>query len=377
LIRDDMERKHLLDLEPQFVEASGKFATLLYKEEIEVLLRTPGYGGFSLLDLHDYPTQGTALIGLLDGFWDSKGFIAPEAFRRFCNATVPLLRMPKRTYTSGENFVATADLAHYGPADLPNAQPVWSIKDQQGHEVAAGRLPALTAPAGKLTTLGAIDASLASVHAPSKLKVTVSLAGAGFANDWEIWVYPAKAAPQPPADVTVSGNWDEAKAALAQGKKVVFFPQATNQTQTMPGKFLPVFWSPVWFPTQKPNTMGLLCDPRHPLFAQFPTEMHSNWQWFDLMQHSLLFILDGTPADYRPLVQVIDNFARNHKLGVVFEGRVGNGQLLVSGFDLPRLTDVPAARQLLSSLYDYVASAKFKPATPLDAATLEKLFAAN
>ena len=69
------------------------------------------------------------------------------------------------------------------------------------------------------------------------------------------------------------------------------------------------------------------------------------------MQHSRLFILDDTPADYRPLVQVIDNFARNHKLGVMFEGRVGSGQLLVCGFDLPNMTKDPAARQLLSSLY--------------------------
>ena len=77
LIRDDLAKKHLLDLAPQYVQASGRFAVRLYKEEIEVLLRTPGYAGFSLLDLHDYPTQGTALVGPLDPFWDSKGFITP------------------------------------------------------------------------------------------------------------------------------------------------------------------------------------------------------------------------------------------------------------------------------------------------------------
>ena len=102
-----------------------------------------------------------------------------------------------------------------------------------------------------------------------------------------------------------------------------------------------MFWSPVWFPNQQPNTMGILCDPQHPLLARFPTEFHSNWQWYDLMQHSRLFILDQTPADYRPLIQVIDNFARNHKLGLVFEGRAGRGQLLVCGLDLPNMTKTP------------------------------------
>jgi hypothetical protein len=376
LIRDDLGKKHLLNQETEFVQASGKFATLLYKEEIEVLLRTPGYGGFSLLDLHDYPTQGTALVGPLDAFWNSKGFITPAAYRRFCNATVPLLRLPKRTYTSDETFAATAEIAHYGAADMPDVSPVWTIKDGLGREVAAGKLPVLTVPTGKLTTLGAIRASLAEVHAPAKLTVTVSLPGTTFSNDWEIWVYPAKTSvPRPPADVVVSEKWDEARAALVAGKKVVFFPSANNSTQAMPGKFLPVFWSPVWFPSQKPNTMGLLCDPQHPLFAQFPTEFYGNWQWYELMQHSRLFILDDTPADYRPLVQVIDNFARNHKLGAMFEGRAGNGRLLVCGFDLPHLKNDPAAQQLLASLYAYVGSAKFQPATPLDISRLENLFA--
>jgi hypothetical protein len=374
IIRDDLGQKHLLGLAPQYVDASGKFATLLYKEEIEVLLRTPGYAGFSLLDLHDYPTQGTALVGPLDPFWDSKGFITPDAFRRYCSPTVPLLRLPKRAYTSDEPFEAAADIAHYGPADLPKAQPVWAIHDEQGREVASGRLKALTVPTGKLTALGTIQASLESAPAPGKLTVTLSLQDTGFANDWQIWVYPANVAPQPPAHVVVSETWDEARTALAAGRKVVFFPHATNSRQSLRGSFLPVFWSPVWFPDQKPNTMGLLCDPRHPLLAQFPTESHSDWQWFSLMQHARVLVLDDTPENYRPTVQVIDNFARNHKLGVVLEGRVGGGQLLVCGFDLPAMTNEPAARQLLASLYNYADSPAFRPKQALDSSLLDKLF---
>jgi hypothetical protein len=374
MIREDLEKKHLLDLAPQYVQASGRFATLLYKEEIEVLLRTPDYAGFALLDLHDYPTQGTALIGPLDPFWESKGFITPEAYRRFCGPTVPLLRMTKRTYSSDEMFEAVAEIAHYGTAALPNTQPVWAIKDDQGREVASGKLPVLSVPTGKLSSLGAIKASLANAHAPGKLTVTISLPDKAIVNDWEIWVYPANVTPQPPTDVVVCEKWDQAKAALDAGKKVVFFARAANSTNSLNGRFLPVFWSPVWFPTQKPNTMGLLCDPQHPLLKQFPTEFHSNWQWHELMQHSRMFVLDDTPADYRPLLQVIDNFARNHKLGVVFEGRVGSGQLLVCGFDLPAMTKDPAARQLLASLYHYIASPAFRPTQELGGELLEKLF---
>ncbi|MEI6177422.1 MAG: hypothetical protein WCS43_11070, partial [Verrucomicrobiota bacterium] len=375
MVRDDLKKKNLFDLEPQFVESCGKFATLLYKEEIEVLLRTQGYGGFSLLDLHDYPTQGTALIGPLNAFWESKGFITPEGYRRFCNITVPLLRTPKRAYTNAESFESTVHLAHYGAADLANVQPIWKITDAQGNEISAGKLQPLTAPTGKVTDLGTIKTPLADIKSPGKFTVTVSIHGTQFVNDWEIWVYPVAPAPTPPADVLICSNWNDAKAGLAAGKKVVFFPGLTNSAHSMAGSYLPVFWSPVWFPSQKPNTMGLLCDPKHPLFAQFPTEMHTNWQWYDLMQHSRLFVLDETPADYRPQVQVIDNFARNHKLGIVFETRVGSGLLLVCGFDLLNPKRDSASQQFLTSLYTYVGSANFKPSAEINSGTLEAIFA--
>ena len=374
IIRDDLAKKNLLHLEPQYVQASGKFATLLYKEEIEVILRTPGYGGFQLLDLKDYPMQGTAVVGVLDAFWDSKGFITPEGFRRFCGPTVPLLRMPKRAYTADETFAATADLSHFGPTDLANVKPVWKVKDDQGHEIASGTLPVQSIETGKLTSLGDVNASLAKAVAPCKLTVSIALEGTKISNDWEIWVYPSEVATEPPNDVVVCENWDDAKAALAQGKDVVYFALTAGAKRSMPGGFLPVFWSPVAFPNQKPNTMGLLLDPKHPLFAQFPTEMHSNWQWYNLTQKSRAFILDDSPAIYQPIVQNIDNFARNHKLGIIFEGRVGRGNLLVCGFDLLNQSEDPVARQLLAGIYTYVGSQSFKPTQTFSDETLDELF---
>ncbi len=52
--------------------ASGKLQTLCYKADIEAALRTTGFAGFQLLDLHDFPGQGTALVGVLDPFWEEK-----------------------------------------------------------------------------------------------------------------------------------------------------------------------------------------------------------------------------------------------------------------------------------------------------------------
>jgi len=373
LIEADLEKKHLLDLAPKFVDASGKFAVALYKEEVEVLLRTPEYAGFSLLDLHDYPTQGTALIGPLDPFWDSKGFITPEAFRRFCGPTVPLLRIAKRTYTAGEALEGTVDLANYGPANLPNAQAVWTIKNLQGQAIASGTLPLANAPTGTLTALGKFQAPLTAASAPVKAIVTVALQGTQFSNDWEIWIYPGDVQPKAPEGVAVYNTWEETQPVLERGGKAILFAKTGGASLSMRGAFLPVFWSPVWFPSQKPNTMGLLCDPEHPIFAHFPTESHSNWQWHSLMQSSRLFVLDNTPSDYRPALQVIDNFARNHKLGVIFEARVGKGQLLVCGIDLPSMKKDPAARQLLASVYNYAGSSAFHPQQEIAASLLEDM----
>lgn len=376
LVQDDLAARHLLDLAPRFVQATGRHAVLLYKEEIEILMRTPGHAGFSLLDLHDYPGQGTALIGPLDPFWDSKGFVSPEVHRRYCGATVPLLRMKKRTFTTDETFAAEAEIAHFGPKDLTNAQPVWTIRDESGREVASGSLAALNVPTGRLTSLGTFSASLAKAPAPAKLTVTVSLTGTAFANDWDIWVYPSSAEATAPADVVIAQSWDHTtKAALANGKKVILFPAFVNPSQSLPGRFLPVFWSPIWFPKQQPNTMGILCDPKHPALARFPTEFYSNWQWYDLLQNSRSVNLNGTPATFRPIVEIIDNFARNNKLGNLFEARVDGGSLLVCTIDLPRIAGKqPTAQQLLRSLYAYVGSGSFAPSEELESVLLDKLF---
>jgi len=376
MIRDDLAKKNLLDLASKFVDASGRQATILYKSDIESKLRTAGLAGFSLLDLHDYPTQGTALVGLLDSFWDSKGCVTPEAFRQFCGPVVPLLRMPKRTYSSEEPLVTDVELANYGPTNLTNALPVWTIRDEGQKEIASGQLPPVDAPTGQLTHLGEIRTPLAKTDTrePHKLKVSIALQGTEIVNTWDIWVYPQKASLQPPSNVTVCQNWSEAKAALAEGKRVLFFPSIANPSLSMPGRFKPVFWSPVWFPYQRPNTMGLLLNPQHPLYATFPTDNFSDWQWCDLMQHSTLFVLDETPATYRPLAQIVDNFARNHKLGVIFEGRVGKGSLLVCGLQLQGQPKNPAAMQMLASLYEYAGSEAFHPAQTFGDTFCEKLF---
>ena len=126
IFRDSMKAHGLLEKNKDFARASGQFQLACYKEEIEANLRTPGLGGFQLLDLHDYLGQGTALVGLLDPFWEPKSYVKAEEFKQFSNATVPLARL-KRVFTTAEKFEADVELAHYGAAPIENALAVWKI----------------------------------------------------------------------------------------------------------------------------------------------------------------------------------------------------------------------------------------------------------
>jgi hypothetical protein len=375
IVRDFLAGAGLESQARDFLRASGRFQALFYKDEIEACLRTPGWAGFQLLDLHDFPGQGTALVGVLDAFWQEKGYIAPAAYRRFCDQTVPLARLPKRIWTTDETLRATIDVAHFGPLDLPAAEIRWRLRDARGRTVTHGALPPQPIPAGRVTPLGGVEIPLDRFDRATALNLDVAIANTRFANDWNFWVYPTAPLPTPDA-VTVVNEPDAALAALErQNARVVLFADPRRVAGRTIGRFDPIFWNKLWFPSQPQHTLGLLLDPKHPALAGFPTAFHSDWQWQDLVNYSKPMLLDGLPRDVRPVVQPIDDWNSCRKLGLVFEARVGSAHLLVCSIDLDHDLDRrPAARQLRASLLDYAASRRFQPATALDPAQVRSLF---
>ena len=158
----------MLEQADDMVKASGALAVLCYREDIEAALRTRGFAGLQLLDLQDFPGQGTALVGILNAFMESKGLIEPAKWREFCSETVPLLRFDKYTWTTAETFGASAQVAHYGAAEIKGAVAVWTPADAQGRSLASGRLAATSVPQGSLTELGEVRIPLAKVAAPAE-----------------------------------------------------------------------------------------------------------------------------------------------------------------------------------------------------------------
>jgi len=123
-----------------------------------------------------------------------------------------------------------------------------------------------------------------------------------------------------------------------------------------------------------PGTMGILTDPKHPALEEFPCESHTNWQWFPIIKQSYPMILDRLPQNYHPIIQVIDNVERNHKLGLLYELKTGNGRLLVCMSDLKSVLDKPEARQFYYSLLHYMNSSDFEPSLTLKPDELKALF---
>jgi hypothetical protein len=375
----------------QFLLASGKLQTLCYKEEIESALRTPGMAGFELLDLHDFPGQGTALVGVLDPFWEGKGYVTAEEYRRFCNSTVPLARMSKRVFTTDEALQADLEVAHFGPEPLSPATVYWKLVDASGRTLTNGGWGVKSIPVDNGTPLGRVSLDLKSFPAPARYKLVVGVGQVSsrplprrseppvFENDWDLWVYPTRVDIHPPAGVTVVEDLDsQTLSALDSGGKILLLipPNRvqTGQSNKVVLGFSSIFWNTAWTGRQPPTTLGILCDPEHPALAEFPTEYHSNWQWWYLVSRAGAMILDGLPEDLHPTVQVIDDWVTNHKLGLVFEGKVGRGKLLVCSIDLKKgREENPVARQMLRSLIDYMAGPKFKPTVALTPAQIQGL----
>jgi len=355
-VRKDLEKKGLLSKAGDYTSATGKFATLLYKEEIERALKTSGLSGFQLLDLHDFPGQGTALVGVLNAFWESKGFVSAEEWRMFCSEVVPLIWFEKAVYNTNETFKAEYGIADYF-RDFKNAVLKWRVIDGNGKIIKEDSAQFSSIQKGSTSKLGSFSIPLAGLPAPAKYTIQLMLQGTSYKNQWNFWLYQPEVKPRENGIVATT-SFNDALAALNEGKKVLLNPDVED-ISGITGKFVPVFWSPVHFPDQ-PGTMGLLMDPKHAAFRDFPTDFYSNWQWWDLCKKSKTIILDNLTV--YPIVTVIDNFFKNRKLANVFEARVGKGLLVFSSVDIHSdLVNRPVARQLKSSLLNYMNSSDFNP----------------
>lgn len=369
-----------------FFRASGLWAVQLYKADIEMDLRTRGMAGFQLLDLQDYPGQGSAYVGVLDAFMESKGLVRPEEWRQWCSPVVPLLVISRFCFEDGDTLSARVQVANYGGTSLAGKTLRWTLGVHTG---------TLTVPEGEgLLDVGTIVCVPRASRA-RKDTLTLSVEGTDAHNTYALWFYPKRVAGG--SEIVIADDLTpDICRQLERGARVLWMPTRSStfsvqsdSTHTdkcaTPYTVGPLFTTDYWnyrmFKTicennkkePSPGTLGILVDPSHPVFADFPTEMHSDWQWFPVLKNAHPLVLDNFGDSCQPLVQVIDNVERNHRLGILMEWRVGKGRLLVCMSDLWKASEWPEGKAFFASVLHYMRSESFDPRQALSLHELSTL----
>ena len=336
-----------------FYEAAGQLAVLCYEEEVEAFMRTDGLAGFELLGLQDFPGQGTALVGMLDSFLDSKGFISPEKWRNYCSETVLLGKFASYVYQYGDDITIEAVLHHYGQDKAEGGLTI--TLTVEGDEISCIRSKMCICEPGKNTSLGTWNISTGNRDCKKAARAVLSLEFGKYQKEYPIFLYP-EAQPEEPGEILVTEQFTEKeKQAMEEGKTV--FLASDHLAQGIEGFFPTDFWCYPMFRDAcvasgrktAPGTMGLLIQKDHPLLADFPTNSYSEWQWQQPVVYSTGYILDDYPG-IKPIIQVIDHISRNHRIGLLFEVPCEKGRLIICGIDLLHHLDLPEICQLYNSI---------------------------
>lgn len=377
IFRETLAENDMGDQAESFLMSSGKLQALCYKADIEAALRTPGFAGFHLLQLHDFPGQGTALVGILNPFFESKGYITPGEFRMFCNETVPLARIPKMVYNNNETFKANIEIAHFGEKPVENAEVICQVINEKGEIIRKEIFTKDRIEIGNCSEIGLYQMALTDLDTPQKLTLEVFLTNTPFKNRWDFWVYPANQEIKNGKVMVTEVLDKKAEAALEKGGSVLLLlygKVAKDKGAQVAIGFSSIFWNTAWTKNQAPHTLGILCDPKNPVFNDFPTEFHSNWQWWDPVSHSQAMIIDGFPSQLKPLIQPIDTWFDNHRLALAFETKTNGGKLLVCSIDIKKMpADRIVSKQLLISVLNYMNSGSFNPKVEVRLSKIKEL----
>jgi hypothetical protein len=287
--------------------------------------------------------------------------------------------LKKCIFTNNETFEAAVEVAHYGDFSITACIPEWKITGKTGQVIQSGKFTQTDIPPGNAFKLGNVSFPLASILTPEKLTLEVTVNS--LSNSWDFWVYPAQKEPiAGEENIRVVQQLDEQTAQFLQnGGSVLLNLKKGTLSKEMGGDikigFSSIFWNTAWTKGQAPHTLGILCNPKHPALAYFPTEYYSNYQWWDAMSHSGVIIISSLPAEIQPIVRVIDDWVTNRPLALVFEAKIGKGKIVVSGIDFMQDFDKrPEAQQLLFSLKKYMAGSQFNPGVELNINIIKGLY---
>lgn len=368
LIKKRVEERGLLPSWKKYVEATGELSRLAYREEIEAAMRTRELSGISLLGLQDFPGQGTALVGMMNSHMESKPYLfaRPERFREFFRESRIFVKLPRYTYEEGEYLTAEVGVANFGK-DSISGELVWTLGYRDcavntgSGEFLCGRADGQkNCPPGTYTSLGRLDIPLEVKGVSAAFMLTVSMGDC--TSTYPVWVY-KKASPECPKNVYETRVFDEqTRAVLQNGGRVYLSPDADEESlpYSIKTQFTTDFWSVGTFADQE-GGMGQLIDTEHPIFKEFPTDLHTDWQWW-IMATKRAVIL---PHPMKMIITEMDSYAFLRPMAQLIEFRCLKGKVLLSTMELHKSQQYPEARALQAAIYTYLSGENFEPAEEL------------
>lgn len=386
LIKKRVEERGLLPTWEKYVEATGELSRLAYREEIEAAMRTRELSGISLLGLQDFPGQGTALIGMMNSHLEPKpyDFARPERFREFFQECRILVKLPHYTYEAGERLIAEVEAANFGKRNIEgvfcwtlagkksvsengNCEPA-EIKSKNT-VIATGEDTEITiCRPGSYTEVGSLDIPLDFVEKNTALTLKVRIGDSISA--YPIWVY-RKTTPVCPENVYETRAFDvKTREILQNGGRVYLSPDADKESlpNSIKTQFTTDFWSVGTFADQE-GGMGQLIDTEHPIFKEFPTDFHTDWQWW-IMATKRAVIL---PHPMKTIITEMDSYAFLRPMAQMIEFRCLKGKVLLSTMELHKSQQYPEVRALQASIYTYLSGENFEPAEEITEEELSML----
>lgn len=374
LIKKRVEERGLLPTWEKYVEATGELSRLAYREEIEAAMRTRELSGISLLGLQDFPGQGTALVGMMNSHLEPKpyDFARPERFREFFQECRILVKLPHYTYEAGERLIAEVEAANFGKENIEgvfcwtlagkksvsengNCEPA-EIKSKNT-VIATGEDTEITiCRPGSYTEVGSLDIPLDFVEKNTALTLKVRIGDSISA--YPIWVY-RKTTPVCPENVYETRAFDmKTREILQNGGRVYLSPDADKESlpNSIKTQFTTDFWSVGTF-TDQEGGMGQLIDTEHPIFKEFPTDFHTDWQWW-IMATKRAVIL---PHPMKTIITEMDSYAFLRPMAQLIEFRCLKGKVLLSTMELHKSQQYPEARALQTAIYEYLSGEDFEP----------------
>lgn len=374
----------------EMYEASKRFQFEAWKNAFEKMRLSKLIGGFHFLQFADTDSYENS-NGIVDCF-DDPTFATPEDFKRFNADTVLLCNLAKRNFFCGDELNVRFSLSDFKNGGEEKSDFVYELIGSDGTVYASGSLENVFVGRKGLYEICSVNFRLPKKGGEYVIKASVG----NVENKWKIWLCEKNEecdyrdfVSYDKNGVTITDDIEKAFSSLGQGKKVCLvyrsdwtrhlldknMPKPKYAFKATWNRFKPVIWD-------RGTNYGGLCDEKTLNKFGFPTGKFYDFNYGEISEDCDKIILDDFPTEVNSLVTGIDKSTRDRfdaykssfnlpeimpdrcwrKFSYLFEIKVGDGSLLVCGFNLTGLNENdPSSVAMGNFIKNYIVSDDFAP----------------